>query len=47
MIPSVGAFDFTPNGPSEQHQAIRNILLLAFEAVAEPDIYQEENGYFS
>ena len=47
IIPSVGAFDFTPNGPSEQHQAIRNLLLLAFEAAAEPVIYQEEKGYFS
>lgn len=46
LIPSVGAFDFTPSGAAEQRQAVRNLLLLAFEAAAEPAGYQEENGYF-
>lgn len=45
-IPSVGAFDLTPNGAFIQTAAIRELLMGAFELAASSSTYEEENAFF-
>jgi hypothetical protein len=45
-MPSVGAFDLTPNGNAEQLNAIRKLLLSIFEAMASSNPYVEESGFY-
>lgn len=46
LIPSVGAFPFTPAGSAEQLDAVRELLRAVFEAVAEGGHYAEERAFF-
>lgn len=45
-IPSVGAFDLTPNGDPEQRTAIANFFGSVFESAATGSSYVEEDEFF-
>jgi predicted component of viral defense system (DUF524 family) len=45
-IPSVGAFDLTPNGDPGQISAVRSLLQSVFEAVGTGAPYVEEEAFF-
>jgi uncharacterized protein len=45
-IPSVGAYDLTPNGGTLQLNAIRELLRATFELVGSDTLYREEEAFF-